>query len=88
MARCTHLYRMPTAPVPHLHPLLYQMINSSPILMLLCMAASAGLLIPLHYRMEKLITNMLVSKNNRVRLEAARRTIEELEARPGTDKAN
>jgi hypothetical protein len=31
--------------------------------------------------MEKLITNMLVSKNNRVRLEAARRTIEALEAR-------
>ena len=30
----------------------------------------------------ELITNMLVSKNNRVRLEAARRTIEELEARP------
>ena len=39
--------------------------------MLLCMAAIAGLLIPLHHRMEKLITNMLVSKNNRVRLEAA-----------------
>jgi hypothetical protein len=31
---------------------------------------------------------MLVSKNNRVRLEAARRTIEELEARPGTDPTN
>ena len=44
-------------------------------------AAIAGLLIPLHHRMEKLITNMLASKNNRVRSEAARRTIEELEAR-------
>jgi len=32
--------------------------------------------------MERLITNMLVSKNNRVRLEAARRMIEELEGRP------
>ena len=31
------------------------------------------------HHMEKLINNMLVSKNNRVRLEAARRTIEELE---------
>lgn len=30
--------------------------------------------------MEKPITNMLVSKNNRVRLEAARKTIEELES--------
>ncbi len=43
------------------------------------MIAFSALLIPLYDRMEKLITNMLVSKNNRVRLEAARRTIEELE---------
>ncbi|MBK7943509.1 MAG: hypothetical protein IPJ87_16825 [Flavobacteriales bacterium] len=57
-----------------LHPFLDRITNHSPILMLLCMAAIAGLLIPLHHRMEKLITNMLVSKNNRVRLEAARRT--------------
>ncbi|MBL0035039.1 MAG: hypothetical protein IPP26_04565 [Flavobacteriales bacterium] len=56
-----------------LHPFLDRITNHSPILMLLCMAAIAGLLIPLHHRMEKLITNMLVSKNNRVRLEAARR---------------
>ncbi|MBL7963645.1 MAG: hypothetical protein JNM31_07345, partial [Flavobacteriales bacterium] len=68
-----------------LHPFLDRITNHSPILMLMCMAAIAGLLIPLHHRMEKLITNMLVSKNNRVRLEAARRTIEELEARPVTD---
>ena len=61
------------------HPFLGELTHHSPILMLLCMAAIAGLLIPLHHRMEKLITNMLVSKNNRVRLEAARRTIEELE---------
>jgi len=65
-----------------LHPFLDRVTNHSPILMLLCMAAIAGLLIPLHHRMEKLITNLLVSKNNRVRLEAARRAIEELEARP------
>lgn len=50
--------------------------------MLSAMACIAGLLIPLHHRMVKLITNMLVSKNNRLRLEAARRTIEELEGRP------
>ncbi len=61
------------------HPFLGEITHHSPILMLLCMAAIAGLLIPLHHRMEKLITNMLVSKNNRVRLEAARSTIEELE---------
>ena len=63
------------------HPFLGELTHHSPILMLLCMAAIAGLLIPLHHRMEKLITNMLVSKNNRVRLEAARRTIEEMEGR-------
>jgi tetratricopeptide (TPR) repeat protein len=62
------------------HPFLGELTHHSPILMLLCMAAIAGLLIPLHHRMEHLITNMLVSKNNRVRLEAARRTIEELES--------
>ncbi|MEO8591614.1 MAG: hypothetical protein ABI432_19690 [Flavobacteriales bacterium] len=65
-----------------LHPFLDRVTNHSPILMLLAMAAIAGLLIPLHHRMEELITNMLVSKNNRVRLEAARRTIEELESKP------
>ena len=66
-----------------LHPFLDRITNHSPILMLLAMAAIAGLLIPLHHRMEKFITNMLVSKNNRVRLEAARRTIEELEGEKG-----
>ncbi|MBL7963644.1 MAG: hypothetical protein JNM31_07340 [Flavobacteriales bacterium] len=71
-----------------LHPFLDRITNHSPILMLLCMAAIAGLLIPLHHRMEKLITNMLVSKNNRVRLEAARRTIEELEGSRGETKAS
>lgn len=50
--------------------------------------AIAALPITLHHCMEKLITNMLVSKNNRVRLEAARRTIEELEARPTDTNAS
>ncbi|MBK9194734.1 MAG: hypothetical protein IPO17_07035 [Flavobacteriales bacterium] len=70
------------------HPFLGEITHHSPILMLLCMAVIAGLLIPLHHRMEKLITNMLVSKNNRVRLEAARRTIEELEAQPSDTNAS
>ena len=46
------------------------------------------LLITLHHRMEHLITNMLVSKNNRVRLEAAKRTIEELEGGEREREAN
>ena len=65
-----------------LSPLLGEVFDQSPLLILLAMVIIAGLLIPLHHRMEKFITNMLVSKNNRVRLEAARRTIAELEARP------
>ena len=71
-----------------LHPFLGELTHHSPLLMLLCMAAIAGLLIPLHHRMEKLITNVLVSKNNRVRLEAARRTIEELEGSRGEANAS
>jgi tetratricopeptide (TPR) repeat protein len=71
-----------------LHPFLDRITNHSPILMLLAMAAIAGLLIPLHHRMEHWITNMLVSKNSRVRLEAARRTIEELEGAGRTEPAN
>ncbi len=67
------------------HPFLGELTHHSPLLLLLCMAAIAGLLIPLHHRMEHWITNMLVSKNNRVRLEAARRTIAELEGRPEGD---
>lgn len=62
-----------------LSPLLGEVFDQSPLLVLLAMVIIAGLLIPLHHRMERWITNMLVSKNNRVRLEAARRTIEELE---------
>lgn len=65
----------------------YRITGHSPPLMLLCMVSIAGLLIPLHRRMEHFITDMLVSKNNRVRLEAARKTIEELEARPEEGKA-
>jgi tetratricopeptide (TPR) repeat protein len=64
-----------------LHPVLDRVTGHSPLLMILIMVGIAGLLIPLHHRMERWITNMLVSKNNRVRLQAARRTIEELEGR-------
>ena len=71
-----------------LHPLLDRITNHSPLLMLLAMVCIAGLLIPLHHRMEKLITNMLVSKNNRVRLEAAKKTIEELEGSRGGTNAS
>ncbi len=71
-----------------LSPLLGEVFDQSPLLILLAMVIIAGLLIPLHHRMERWITNMLVSKNNRVRLEAARRTIAELEGGAKEDVAN
>lgn len=50
-----------------------RVMNQPLLVMFLCMAAIVALLIPLHHRMEHLSTNMLAS------LEAAKRTIEELE---------
>jgi len=66
-----------------LSPLLGDLSGQSPLLIMFAMVVIAGLLIPLHHRMENFITNMLVSKNNRIRLEAAKRTIEELEGASG-----
>ncbi|MCW5899437.1 MAG: hypothetical protein KIT10_09235 [Flavobacteriales bacterium] len=71
-----------------LSPVLGEVFDQSPLLILLAMVVIAGLLIPLHHRMEKFITNMLVSKNNRIRLEAARRTIAELEGAGGDSTAH
>ncbi len=51
----------------------------SPVLMLLIMVVVAALLIPLHNRIEHWITNMLIVKNNKIRLEAAKKVISALE---------
>jgi hypothetical protein len=47
--------------------------------MLLIMVAVAALLIPLHNRIEHWITNKLIVKNNKIRLEAAKKVISALE---------
>jgi len=62
-----------------LHPFLERVTHHQPVLMLACMVCIAALLIPLHHKLEHWITHKLVEKNNRIRLAAARRTIEELE---------
>ncbi|MDO8994213.1 MAG: hypothetical protein Q7U83_14160, partial [Daejeonella sp.] len=62
-----------------LHPFLERVSNHSPVLMLLALVCIAALLVPLHHRVEKWATSKLVEKNRKIRLAAAKRTIEKLE---------
>lgn len=59
-------------------PFIDQVTNHSPILMLLALVAIAGMLVPLHHQLDKLLTTKLVEKNKLVRLAAAKKTIEQL----------
>lgn len=61
-----------------LHPLLENLTNHSPILMLVALVSIASLLIPLHHKLEKWATAKLVEKNRQIRLAAAKKTIREL----------
>ena len=61
-----------------IHPYLAHATNDSPLLMLTMLIVIAALLIPLHHRLEKWVTNIMVEKNKRIRLVAARKTIERL----------
>ncbi|HUQ66720.1 MAG TPA: tetratricopeptide repeat protein [Flavitalea sp.] len=62
-----------------LHNPLGSLTNHSPILMLLALVVLAAMLAPLHHKMEHWITHQLVEKNKRIRLAAAKRTIQQLE---------
>jgi hypothetical protein len=62
-----------------LHPFLDKITNHQPVLMLLAMVCIAALLIPLHHKLEHWITQKMVEKNKKIRLEAARKTIAKLE---------
>jgi hypothetical protein len=62
-----------------LHPFLERVTHHSPILMLLALVCIAALLVPLHHRVEKWATAKLVEKNKKIRLAAAKKTIEQLE---------
>jgi len=65
----------------------YEKINSisvylygdSPVLMLLILIGIGALLVPLHHRLEKWITKIMVEKNKKIRLAAAKKTIASLE---------
>lgn len=61
-----------------LHPFLERVTNHSPALMLLALVFVAALLVPLHHWLEKWATSRLVEKNKRIRLAAAKKTIEKL----------
>ena len=62
-----------------IHPYLANFTHHSPVLMLAIMVCIAALLIPLHHRLEKWITQRLVEKNKKIRLAAAKKTIAKLE---------
>ena len=62
-----------------IHPYLAHATNDSPILMLLILIGIGALLVPLHHRLEKWITKLMVEKNKKIRLEAAKKTIATLE---------
>ncbi len=61
-----------------LHPFLEKVTDHSPVLMLLILVSLAALLVPLHHRVEKWATKILVEKNKKVRLANAKKTIEAL----------
>jgi len=62
-----------------MHPHLADLTHHSPVLMLLIMVGIAALLIPAHHRLEKWITEIMVEKNKKIRLDAAKKTIATLE---------
>ncbi len=62
-----------------IHPFLASITHHSPVYMLLILVGIASFLIPIHHRIEKWIKEKVVAKNKRIRLNAARKTIEKLE---------
>lgn len=64
-----------------LHPFLERITHHSPLLMLLALVCIAALLVPFHHRLQKWAIHKLVEKNKRMRLAAAKRTIEKLEGK-------
>lgn len=50
--------------------------------MLLVLIAIGAMLVPLHHRLEKWMTKIMVEKNKKIRLAAAKKTIAKLEGEP------
>ena len=64
-----------------IHPYLAHATNDSPVLMLLILIAIGALLVPMHHKLEKWMTSVMVEKNKKVRLAAAKKTIATLEGK-------
>jgi Tfp pilus assembly protein PilF len=62
-----------------IHPYLEEVTHHSPILMLSVLIVLAALLVPLHHKLEKWMTHIMVEKNNKIRLAAAKETVAKLE---------
>ena len=65
-----------------IHPFLERVTHHSPLLMLLALVAIASLLIPMHHQIEKWIKDKMTKKNKTIRLEHAKKTIDQLEEKP------
>lgn len=63
-----------------LGPLVDRATGRSPILMLVTMVFIAAILIPIHSKLDKWVTQQLVEKNNKIRLDAAKKVIAALES--------
>jgi tetratricopeptide (TPR) repeat protein len=63
----------------YIHPYLDKLTGHSPFLMLFILICIGAMLVPLHHKMEKWITKIMVEKNKKIRLEAAKKTIAKLE---------
>ncbi len=64
-----------------IHPFLERVTHHSPLLMLMALVALASLLIPLHHQMEKWIREKMTEKNKKIRLENAKKTIQQLDTK-------
>lgn len=62
-----------------LHSFLDGITNHTPIIMLLALVCIAVLLVPLHHKLDHWAKEKLVAKNKKMRLAAAKKTIEKLE---------
>ena len=68
-----------------IHPFLERVTHHSPLLMLLALVAIASLLIPMHHKIEKWIKDKMTKKNKTIRLEHAKKTIENLESKDNSN---
>jgi hypothetical protein len=62
-----------------IHPYVIMITHHSPVFMLLILVGVASVLIPIHHRIEKFIREKVIAKNRKIRLLAAKKTIERLE---------